>query len=74
MGSWYTQLTIWPLKLLCSKAMQVTAARQIQALVLQLKKALAANLLQKLHLQRRLIANLLQKRRPLLLMSKSKPL
>lgn len=60
MGSWYTRLTIRPLKLLCSKAMQVTAAQQIQALVLQLKKALAANLL--------------QKERPLLLMSKSKPL
>ena len=72
MGSWYTRLTIRPLKLLCSKAMQVTADRQIQALVLQLKKALAANLLQKL--QRRLITNLLQKERPLLLMSKSKPL
>jgi hypothetical protein len=38
------------------------------------QKALAANLLQKLHLQRRLIVNLLQKERPLLLMSKSKPL
>ncbi|MCD5602070.1 hypothetical protein [Lactobacillus delbrueckii] len=38
------------------------------------RKALAANLLQKLHLQRRLIVNLLQKERPLLLMSKSKPL
>lgn len=50
----------------------VGSGQLVQALVLQLKKALAANLLQKL--QRRLIANLLQKRRPLLLMSKSKPL
>lgn len=50
----------------------VGSGQLVQALVLQLKKALAANLLQKL--QRRLIANLLQKERPLLLMSKSKPL
>nr|WP_225209165.1 YSIRK-type signal peptide-containing protein [Lactobacillus delbrueckii] len=52
----------------------VGSGQLVQALVLQLKKALATNLLQKLHLQRRLIANLLQKERPLLLMSKSKPL
>lgn len=52
----------------------VGSGQLVQSLVLQLKKALAANLLQKLHLQRRLIVNLLQKERPLLLMSKSKPL
>ncbi|WP_232450272.1 YSIRK-type signal peptide-containing protein [Lactobacillus delbrueckii] len=52
----------------------VSNGQLVHALVLQLKKALATNLLQKLHLQRRLIANLLQKERPLLLMSKSKPL
>ena len=52
----------------------VGSGQLVQALVLQLKKALATNLLQKLHLQKRLIANLLQKERPLLLMSKSKPL
>ena len=42
----------------------VGSGQLVQALVLQLKKALATNLLQKLHLQRRLIANLLQKERP----------
>ncbi|TDG62988.1 YSIRK-type signal peptide-containing protein [Lactobacillus delbrueckii] len=68
----FRKLSIGPVAVALGTSFFVGSGQLVQALVLQLKKALAANLLQKL--QRRLIANLLQKERPLLLMSKSKPL